>query len=93
MVEYITPILEPAVHDDSVFLEQVRRFIKRDDFVYMKGTDAEVLVDKHSIPIFDIKPAEYGMISDTQLINSKTYLIHGVNTLKRLIKIINKRGE
>ena len=87
----ITPILEPAVNIDEVFLEQVRLFVERNDFVYMTGADVDVLVDKHSIPIFDIKPAEYGMISDQQLINSKTYLRFGVNTLKRLLYIIQER--
>lgn len=90
--DIITPILEPAVNDDEKFLKQVKEFIEKDDFVYMIGNDSETLVDRQSIPIFDIKPAEYGMVSNSQLINSTTYLRFGVATIKRLIKIIDKRG-
>lgn len=88
----VTPSLEPAFMNDEEFIEQVKRFIKKDDFVYLTLLDDEVLIDKQMIPIFDIKPAGYGIVSNSQLINSKTYLRSGVATLKRLIKIIDKRG-
>lgn len=89
MVDSLTPVLEPEVGDDKRFLEQVRDFVDKDDFVYMTGLDTEVLVDKQGIPIFDISPAEYGMVSNVQFVNSRTYLKKGAGTIKRLLSIID----
>lgn len=89
MVDSTTPILEPEVGDDERFLKQVREFVNKDDFVYIIGIDPKILVDKLSIPIFDIKPAKYGMVSNSQLINSETYLRSGAHTIKRLMEIID----
>ena len=84
----ITPRLEPAVSNNDVFIKRVKDFVKVNDFVYYKN---DTLVDKQSIPIFETTPVEYGMVSEVQLANSITFLREGANTIKRLLKIIEKR--
>ena len=84
----INPPLEPALHDDLTFLEQVRVFIKDDNFVYL-GEGKDVLIDKHLVPIFDIREANYAMISKVHLDNAYTLLGNSAGVIKRLMRIIN----